>query len=410
MYAKLVFPTGTTSGEAVRDIAKLINASSSGTASLNDLEFITTASSELVAGTNSGWSLHSSTSTLGSGAISSTDAKYILQGTTATGSKSKYVGIQCNGSWSSSSAYNSTSCGICLSNVLDPGDALEYWSYGYSSTSTTYFNRNSFNPASTIHVFAEPRKLMLFGETHSGTSYCQGQFEAAETPNTTYRQLPPTVLFTWGKTTISNTSGSTGKQGSFRGGSFFGDNTLSDQSLVQWSGSMYSDNPNAPGVVRGLGVYCGSFRGASASYSDTTYQSASLLIANGTTALGSSYTTTGLGSSFNAIFFPTIRYEMFGPGAKTGTFSATSYNGGAWGNADMSTRDASGNKAIPLRPIIADWPVLCADIYNISDVSKIWWAPIGLGAAGDTVTIGSDVYMYLPQTTAAGGAILVKRI
>lgn len=408
MYAKLVFPAGTTSGEAIRDIARLVNDSSSGSASLNNLEFITTASSELVAGTNSGWSLHSSTSTLGSGAISSTDAKYILQGTTATGSKSKYVGIQCNGSWTSSSAYNSANCGVCLSNVQDPGAATELWSFGYSSTNSTYLARNSFNPASTIHVFAEPRKLMLFGTTHSNTNYCQGQFEAAETPNTTYRQLPPTVFYTWGRTNLSSTA-SGDLQSAYRGLSFWSDSGITDESLVQWSGSMYSDNPSAEGVVRGLGIYCGLNRGGSTSYIDRLYESTALRIADGTTN-GSSNTTTGIGSNFRAEYQMNIRWEMFGPGSRTGTLSATYWPAGNWGSSGMSTRDASGNKAIPLRPIIADWPALCADIYNISDVSKIWWAPVGLGAVGDTVTIGSDVYMYLPQGNNPGGAILVKRI
>ena len=58
MYAKLAFATGTKTGEAVRDIVTLITDSNSGSASLDNLEFITTSSSSLTAGTNSGWSLH----------------------------------------------------------------------------------------------------------------------------------------------------------------------------------------------------------------------------------------------------------------------------------------------------------------------------------------------------------------
>ena len=61
MFAKLVFNLNVTVGQVNRDIARLINASATGSANLSNLEFITVASSELFAGVNSGWTLHTST-------------------------------------------------------------------------------------------------------------------------------------------------------------------------------------------------------------------------------------------------------------------------------------------------------------------------------------------------------------
>ena len=40
MFAKLSFPAGITAAQAVRDVTRIIHDSSSGTASLSNLEFI----------------------------------------------------------------------------------------------------------------------------------------------------------------------------------------------------------------------------------------------------------------------------------------------------------------------------------------------------------------------------------
>lgn len=407
MYAKLVFTSGTTSGEAVRDIARLVDASSGGTADLSDLEFINSADSELVAGTNSGWSLHSSTS-LGSGAISATDSHYILSGTTATSSKNKYCAIMVNGSFTSSSIYDSANVGVCLSPVLDPGTATEFFSAGYSGTSSANYDHNSLAPG-TIYLFAEPRKLMMFGSTAAGQVICQGQFEAAETPNTTYRDLPPVLFAQWGKTTATSTA-SHNQSCAVRNDNFWAGTNVLDESLIQWVGSMYSDNVNLTGTVRSFGVYCGNPRTIT-SNEDDVYEQADIHMDDGTTN-GSTDSISGLTRAFNNWYFPTVRTEMFGPGLSSSSNldgTGSQWKGG-WGVASMTTRDSSGNKALPLRPIVADFPLYCADIYNISDVCKIWWAPCSLGNAGDTITVGSDVYIYLPMTNRSGGAILVKRI
>lgn len=408
MYAKLVFNASTKAGEAVRDIARLINDSSSGSASLSNLEFINTSDSELVAGTNSGWSLHSSTS-LGSGAVSATDSKYILQGTTATSSKAKYCGIQVNGPWSNSSAYGGTSVGVLLSNVLDPGNGTrEFWSTGHDSTS--YMGYHGLAPT-TIHVFAEPRKILIFG---TGLTYseaiCNAQLECAETPNTTYRSLPPTMYVQWGRTNQASTSYQS-YTAAKRGDNFWNTSQFPQNSLVQFSGSMYSDNPNMQGTIRSWGCFCTNYRGY------TNYISAwagfgNTLMDDGSTANGTSNTTNYVGRAYQEQSMPNIRWEIWGPGATHAAYSTnnTYYPSGSWGYSNMSTRDSSGNKALPLRPIVFDWPKFSADIYNASDISKIWWAPAGLGATGDTVTVGSDVYVYLVLNSGPGGAILVKRI
>jgi len=410
MYAKLVFNSGTTAGEAVRDIARLIDDSSSGSASLSNLEFTNTSSSELVAGTNSGWSLHSSTS-LGSGTVSATDSKYILEGTTATGSKSKYCGIQVNGNWTSSGIYGGTSVGVLLSNVLDPGNSTrEFWSTGSTSSSTSTAAYHGLAPT-TIYVFAEPRKILIFGTTLlTSIPICNAQLECAETPNTTYRSLPPTMYVQWGKTTQATTSYQTYTNAK-RGDNFWAQNVFQDSSLVQFSGSMYSDNPNMTGTIRSWGCHCSNYRGYD-NYISAWAGFGNTLMDDGSTANGTANNSSYLGQSGQEHAMPNIRWEIWGPGAThAGSSSNTNYyKDGAWGYAGMSTRDSSGNKALPLRPIVFDWPKFSADIYNASDVSKIWWAPTGLGATGDTVTVGSDVYVYLLLNSGPGGAVLVKRI
>jgi len=196
MYAKLTFNSGTSTGAAIRDIVRLISDSNSGSANLSNLEFVNTGVSELVAGVNSGWSVNSAGGTLPSSgtAIGSDDSNYILTGSTATGSKAKYCGIHANGNWTNSTVYSGTSFGFTVANVLDPGAATEMWSNGYTGTGSTVGNKHSILPTSVLHLWADPRRIIIHGLDGSSRKIILAHMESAETPSTTGRSLPPVAV------------------------------------------------------------------------------------------------------------------------------------------------------------------------------------------------------------------------
>ena len=103
MFAKLSFPAGITAAQAVRDVTRIIHDSSSGTASLSNLEFISVLDSELYAGVNSGWSLAGGV-TLPTGAVEASDVSRILQSPCVNTNKIKYASIHVNTDFSNSSA------------------------------------------------------------------------------------------------------------------------------------------------------------------------------------------------------------------------------------------------------------------------------------------------------------------
>ena len=77
MYARLSFSSTATAWQKCRDIARIIHESSSGTASLSNLEYISVADSEFIAGANSGWTL-AGAQTIATGTPSASDGNYIF--------------------------------------------------------------------------------------------------------------------------------------------------------------------------------------------------------------------------------------------------------------------------------------------------------------------------------------------
>ena len=195
MYAKLVFNASTVAGIKVRDITRLIVESNSGSASLSNLEGIDVSSSELVAGTNSGWSLASGYSIPTSGTtVSATDSEFHLTAPCATSSKTKYATIQTNGSWTSANIYNSTVPSVCVGTTTRVGESDEQDLIGYSGTTATTadnFFVGSSTYSTTVHVFATPYKLILAGYNASGINGWHGVVEFAENHTTTNRNIPP---------------------------------------------------------------------------------------------------------------------------------------------------------------------------------------------------------------------------
>jgi hypothetical protein len=413
MYAKLTFNGGTTTAGAVRDIVRLITDSNSGSASLSNLEFVNTNASELVAGVNSGWSLHSSSNVLPSSgsAINASDSNYILQGSTATSSKAKYCGIHANGSWTTSSVYNGTAFGVTLANVLDPGATTEMWSNGYTGNNTAQGGSNAIMPTG-IHVWADPRRIIFHGVDNDSRNVLLTHMEASETPNTTYRNLPPVAVFCNG-VGIDLTAG---EQVSYRGDtSAVWDDPSDTQDWISFTGSAYCNYPGQESVIRSIGWHRwgGSGQGTDSNRSSNWYCWRGNTRSDNGTQYGAIYSgsplsamNTGLGIEF---LVPSS-LVFWGPNhAHTYFDSASSYDA-TYGRADAQAFDSAGNVGIPKFPLIWNFPpIFNSDSYDFTSQSGIWRTSANLGATGDTVTIGSDVYQYVAHTTAPLGAFLIKR-
>lgn len=395
MYAKLVFPAGTTTGAVNRTIAKLLSDSNSGSASLASLSFITQASSELYAGVNSGWSMHSSTP-LQTGSVVAADAKYILQGTTLSGAKAKYIGIHGNALWTNAVAYSTagnTAATTVLCAVQDPGAATEYWGAGYNSTTSTYtaingvFGDPTGQSAGTynteIFIWAEPRKVIVAGADRNGVGILMAHLEFDETQLTTWKSLPPIAMWQFsGQITTSSQSAAN------RGATHWTNNT-GTYPYVQFPGSIWSTSANSK--FRSL-----SFTFNSGSY----YPNNTLQLDDGTAnGLNSTNTNYGAASASNG-----VNSYLF-PGS-----SGFSTNSTWWNTAQSKTYNSSGSPVITLLPITWQWFQSSVEFLNFSSLCNIYLAPGGLGSRGDTVTLqNGDVWQYFPIDSTVR-AFMIKKI
>ena len=409
MYAYLRFPSNVAVAEAVRDITRLITESNDGAASLSTLEFADTANSTLYAGTNSGWSLLSYR-TINSGALVSDgfpgegytgDHYYILQGTTA-GGKTKYCGIRGNGRYDK---YNDTNnFGVLLSGVADPNTANENWSAGYESTSSTYGNYNCLDPRDSfgIHLWAEPRKIMMFGvvKAVNEKGFCM-HLESDETTMTEAEDLSPVA-------NIFMTSNSIDTGNEYVGWAAGSGHWIDTEQFpyIQFIQSAYSNNPNMQGNIRNL-----SFRPNQSHTNDFLYFSTWM---EDGTKNGSSNTTAGQGGT--ATYSNCITFNprgFFGPHGLNTYFSNSTYSHqwNTYGGANAVNYDSSGNPALPRIPL--SWtmpPQFSWDTYDFSSVSKVWKAPSSLGQTGDEFTIGGTTYQYisLEGVMPLGGYVVEK--
>ena len=418
MYAKLSFATGTKTGEAVRDIVTLITDSNGGSASLDNLEFITTSSSSLTAGTNSGWSLHEDSNSIPSDgtAVSSTDSHFILEGSCKDDStKKKYCSVLVNGSFTSSTVHSGTTFALTLANVLDPGDSTEMFSNGYTGTSANNGDCHGVMPT-TIHVWADPRRIILHGQDGNGKKTLITHMEAAETPSTEAFTLPPVAVFF---TTQSgyNLTTNTSESISYRGdGNALWDDQTSSIDFISFTGSMYMHKEGNEGVVRSVGWH--RVGGPTTSYDDSN--GAGMSWCNRQDARKDD------GTQYGVLFTPTSPTQD--DGQKGVDFLIP--NGFLWwsplnchrnwddsadydstfGRADAQAFNSSGTSGIPMFPLV--WfnsVIFNTEVYDFASVSGINRAPSGLGATGDTVSIGSDVYQYISMGTGPLEAFLVKR-
>lgn len=410
MYAKLTFLGGTTAGEANRDIARLITASNSGTADLDDLEFINTSSSTLYAGTNSGWSLHSSSNSIpASGtSVSSTDSNFILEGTTAQG-KTKYCAVMINGSFTSTTAYNTaTNSGVMLSTVLDPGTAREMYTDGYSSTSTNYMNQQCLDvDGSVVHIWAEPRKIMMAGMSNYTFSYpgLITHIESAESTTSTWQNLVPCATWQhWGSDPHTINSSQYG----VRSNVSYGYANKSNSTFVL-ANATYSLHPLMTGKIRSVCWTGTTDRDIGHANRYQTWME------DDTNPEGTKNTTSSVGRAQTGYpDWPHIMNTPLWMGLYTTdqNLNMTTDNADdTFGNASLVAVDTSGNPVLPRYPLV--WympPTLNNDVFDFSSVSKIWKCASSLGITGDEVTVDSVTYQYINLGNNALDGVLVEKI
>lgn len=422
MYAHLYFDSGTACGEMIRDITRLITSCTSTTASLSGLEFINTSTSTVTGG-NSGWSLNSSSPSIPTSgtAVSTNDAYFILEASATTVSKTKYCSIQANCDWTNSTdvaGATPTTVGggattFNMSNVLDPGTATEMFSAGYTGTGASY--TDVFGLVGTadfsdqgIHIFADSTRILMHGKDGNGHTVLLGNAEFAETDTTTHQSLVPQCNFLVCEQNSANVTETVSIRG--QTGSVW----LADQasrSYFQLSEATYSYNPNFLGKIRATGwladggnidVYGGRFRGHASRSNSTT---------EGDTNLA---TTAGYGLQQNAgLIGPASALSLFGTTSFSASVNNSTANDNLWGRSSALAYDSSGNVGLALRRIFWEVePNWNNDVLDISGVSNFWRCAAALGSDGDTITIGSDVYVYLnmvPSAAESLGAFLIKR-
>lgn len=384
MYAKLKFPSGTTNGEAVRDITRIIHESSSGSASLSNLEFITTADSELTAGVNSGWALHSSNS-LQSGSIAAGDAQYILQGTSATNSITKYCALYTSGAHSSS-YYNSTSMGFCLGVVFDPNTGTENLSWGYSGTNSSYSSAHSMVTSDqTIRVFADPKRIIILGYVGSGN----GAFMILEGPQGPLDQKQSVcpnafVQASAGGKHNSNETAPTYRSSSNSG--YFGNTSPGDFAQLCNFGTHLAGNEGST-----MRLWTASTNG-NANDPEGYYSSVAKLEASTTT--GSDVTEINTDAQWNMAYA-----------------ASNSGTGASFKNSNQLSYTANGTKALVVFPLYIKGPGFFPDVKDFSTLNNVWFAPSGIGAAFEEVTISGSDYVYAPVVDSRPdlGHYLIKK-
>jgi len=421
MYAHLYFNSGTAPGEQIRDIVRLITSCTSTTASLSGLEFINTSTST-VAGGNSGWSLNSNSPTIPTTgtAVSSSDAYFILEASCTTASKTKYCSIQANCDFTDHmvSDAQGTEAGLAgtgfnLATVLDPGTATEMFSAGYNGTANSRSDVNALVGTvdysnNGVHIFADSTRILMHGKDGNGYTTLLGNAEFAETSTTTHQSLVPQCNFVVCDMQSFNGADSC---------SYRGETTsiwLTEQVTVpffQLNEATYSYNPSYSGKIRATGWHfkVGTTTDFGGKYRGTTTRSNSTT--NGNTSLG---TTLGYGLQQNAgALGIASALSLWGYSLLDTDIDDSTVYDGLWGRSDALAYDSSGNVGLALRKVFWEVePNWNNDILDISGVSNFWRVASGLGSDGDTITIGSDVYVYLnmvPGTNTTLGAFLIKR-
>jgi hypothetical protein len=316
-----------------------------------------------------------------------------------------------NGTFTSSSAYNSTSSGVLLSTVLNPGDAREMYTDGYESTSTNYMNQQCLRVwGSTIHLWAEPRKIMMVGvQNYTGSQTgLIAHIESAESTTSTWKSLVPCATWQhWGNT--YNPTGNNSRWG-FRNNTSYIESNKS-VSTFTLANATYSLHPNMTGIIRSVNWSAYTSTNQKNGYAFRNWTR----MEDNTNPEGSQNNVVAEGSQQDEV---TDWPHMNNIPLWMGLYSAddsydmtTNVADDTFGNAALVAVDTSGNPVLPRYPLV--WympPTLNNDVFDFSSVSKIWKCASALGITGDEVTVDSVTYQYINLGNNALDGMLVEKI
>ena len=370
MYAKLVFPYSSTSMQRNRDIARIIHESSSGSASLNNLEFIDQLSSEFFAGVNSGWSLASGSIPAKGAALStSVDNNFTLQSPCVDTNKIKYANITINGPNTNTNLLNSAHVPNIIQPLIDYGTATVAKIGGTLSTSDHHYPYYGFaRSGGAVYIFATPRKLIIGGMGHT-RFHLHMHLEFAETGQTQLHNLVPQAHMCY------NTSGAGSIQeysNMYQGGNRYG-TSYEAFAFFTFLKSIYStEHSNIVRVLYGgANTNVGNFIGYA-------------YLENGTT--------TGLGTGLSANMGYQLRWRppiLFPP------WLLYTSNQGTGGRTAQQIKPGGG-VTYPLFPLYTSIDRWNTGIISFKDCN-VYSSVSDIGIIGDTVKVGNNDYILFAE-------------
>jgi hypothetical protein len=371
MYAKLVFPYSSTPMQRNRDIARIIHESSSGSASLSNLEFINQESSEFFAGVNSGWSLASGSIPAKGVALStSVDNSFTLQSPCVDTNKIKYANITINGINTNTTLLNSNGVPNIIQPVIDYGTATETKIGGYSATASSIYPYYGFGRlGGAVYIFATPRKLIIGGTTVY-RFHLYMHLEFAETGQTQLHNLVPQAYMCY--TTAGTADGQEALQ-PYYGGNRYGSGFDQGFAFFTFLKSIYSTEHST--IARFL------HGGVDTAFSDFTDY---IYLENGTTTGLATAPATDLAYELRwrpAILFPPWLLYTSNPGTGGRTAQQTKPGGGI---------------TFPLFPLYTSIDRWNTGIISFKDCN-VYSSVSDIGVMGDTVKVGNNDYILFAE-------------
>ena len=377
MYAKLSFPSSALPAEIVRDITRvLISSNGAGGATIGACEFVNAADSSISDTEASTWEL--AEGSLGTGATTVND-RYILRSSHAQAGKYKVVELAANGS--TTSGWNNLNSGARLMPVLDYGEATQRLLGGYTSTSSTYIGKDTL--VGTIHVVANSKCLMLFGDSNAAAGSHKMSFimESAVTTTSVYRDLAPYMF-------------------------------MSFHDVLNNHGTSYNDSLDLKGPTTGTSsFYSGGIHISGIDMWDfvnNTKARAVQWVLNSTysSATDQWYAINSMNDNGTTLGLFTIQSGHF-PGGGFGTSEIWAPYDGALHGLDRRATDSSGNPAIPLYPLSIRDPMTFNEWFDFS-ATNLYKTNGDQGSFGDTLDISGTEYFYIPLLTC--GAYMIRKV
>lgn len=401
MYIKYT-PTASTvrSNGIVRDITRAIT---SGDISNHEFSDGVSNNNTIEGNTSTGWTLDSRDTISSDATPGVNDQKYRIYNTTAVSGVKKAVSLKQNGNHTNSSLYNSdfrttASGGLGIFPLMAYESTEELECHGYGATSTAYKAYNTYNPGTSgsdmaLHVFANQKYIVQAGYGWKNTPIIQGYIEVDKTgmhhkwEATTGRTSPSAIYF--------RLSGSVQIPFNDVHYGYTAGQSSADFNITNMPEMVYQGATNRAYKNVSWGIENEDFSGKA-------------MIDDGT----STGTATGTVSRYD---WPSNNYHTI----KSYNF----YNHSAWmdvramyewatdivGNPFMASSnyylDAAGTKHIPLFPLLLDASFYVpGTLYNLSKYCPIYYTLPMQGNFGDTMTIGSDKYIYLGTSVSSSSS------